>query len=66
MQTEERKWGRPGNEATIMPLDSALMLLRERIGSEMLLLKQREVAEAFVSLLTNYIQVRTFASDAFL
>ena len=32
-----------------LPLDKALMLQRERMGPKKLLLKQREVAEAFAS-----------------
>ena len=34
---------------SVVPFDNALMLLRERMGSKKLLLKQREVAEAFAS-----------------
>ena len=57
----------------VVLFDNALMLLRERMGSKKLFLKERKVAEeafasgrdTFVSLLTSYSKKKTFAMVAF-
>ena len=48
-----------------MPFDKALMGLRERMGSMKLLLKQREIVEAFTSVRDAFVSLLGSYSNAF-